>query len=72
MLGSILGPGALWRYELEPIAGGTRVRETWDFSQVRGFKPVLRLGQLAMNVCSSMEKTLENIEKLLASLDTNA
>jgi carbon monoxide dehydrogenase subunit G len=25
--------GRIWRYELEPVDGGTRVRETWDISQ---------------------------------------
>ena len=27
------GGGRIWRYELEPVAGGTLVRETWDTSQ---------------------------------------
>ena len=25
--------GRIWRYELEPVDGGTLVRETWDISQ---------------------------------------
>ncbi len=25
--------GRIWRYELEPVDGGTRVQETWDISQ---------------------------------------
>jgi uncharacterized protein YndB with AHSA1/START domain len=25
--------GRIWRYELEPVEGGTLVRETWDISQ---------------------------------------
>lgn len=27
--------GRIWRYELEPVEGGTLVRETWDISQER-------------------------------------
>ena len=27
------GGGRIWRYELEPVDGGTLVRETWDISQ---------------------------------------
>ena len=30
--GRFLG-GRIWRYELEPVEGGTRVRESWDISQ---------------------------------------
>jgi hypothetical protein len=65
VLGSILGSGALWRYELEPVGEGTKVRETWDISHVRFFKPVLRLNRARSDTRKSMEKTLENIEKLL-------
>src|SRR5579871_6437121 len=25
--------GRIWRYELEPVDGGTRVRESWDISE---------------------------------------
>jgi uncharacterized protein YndB with AHSA1/START domain len=67
LLGSILGAGALWRYELEPSGEGTRVRETWDISRVRWFKPVLRLDRARHDTRKSMEKTLANIESLLAS-----
>ena len=66
-MGTVLGPGAIWRYELEPADGGTRVRETWDFSPVRGFKPVLRLARSRRDTRAAMQKTLENIERLLAS-----
>ena len=30
--GQLVG-GRIWRYELEPVDGGTLVRETWDISQ---------------------------------------
>jgi len=64
-IGRILG-GPIWRYELEPVDGGTRVRETWDISEARAEKPLLRLGLVHRDVHKSMERTLENIEKLLA------
>src|ERR1700722_5875132 len=31
-LGRFLG-GRIWRYELEPAEGGTKVTETWDISE---------------------------------------
>ena len=66
-LGTIVGPGATWRYELEPVDGGTNVHETWDFSAVRGIKTLLRLTRSRNNTRAAMEKTLENIEKVLDS-----
>jgi uncharacterized protein YndB with AHSA1/START domain len=67
VVGSVVGQGATWRYELEPVDGGTKVHETWDFSAVRGIKPLLRLARWRNGTRAGMEKTLENIEKLLAS-----
>ena len=64
-VGKILG-GPIWRYELEPVVGGTLVRETWDLSATRAEKPLLRLGMVRKDTRNNMEKTLENIEKLLA------
>src|SRR5690242_15721742 len=38
--------GRIWRYELEPADGGTRVRETWDISKEKGpVKGLLRIGR---------------------------
>src|SRR6266511_2861246 len=38
--------GRVWRYELEPVQGGTRVRETWDITKEHWvFK---RAGSLAL------------------------
>jgi uncharacterized protein YndB with AHSA1/START domain len=56
----------VWRYELEPVEGGTRVRESFDWSH--GIAPTLvlkALGFLDRNN-PGMEKTLENIEEYLA------
>lgn len=59
--------GRIWRYELEPVEGGTRVRESWDFSQEKMTKPIMHLGAVRKHNRESMESTLANIEKLLAS-----
>ncbi len=66
LMGKIAG-GRIWRYDLEPVDGGTRVRETWDISQEKVTKVLLRAGKVHQHTRESMEKTLENIEKLLAS-----
>ena len=66
VFGKISG-GRLWRYELEPVEGGTRVTETWDISQEVGTKFLLTNSRTHKHTREAMEKTLENIEKLLAS-----
>ncbi len=55
--------GRIFRYELEPVGAGTRVRETWDISQER--VPPLLLG-LRWMTKRNMDRTLERIEKVLA------
>ena len=61
-LARVIG-GRIWRYELEPVPGGTRVRETWDISQealpvlVRPLRAATRL---------SMQRTMDRIERLVA------
>jgi uncharacterized protein YndB with AHSA1/START domain len=57
--------GRIWRYELEPADGGTRVRESWDISQERGMKSLVRKG--GEHTAKNMEKTLERIEQIVAS-----
>lgn len=53
--------GRIWRYELEPVDGGTRVRESWDLSEeplrliVIGYRRKTR---------ANMAATLERIEQL--------
>jgi uncharacterized protein YndB with AHSA1/START domain len=59
----------VWRYELEPADGGTRVRESFDYSKGRFPAFALkRLGFLERNG-PAMEKTLENIERYLQNRD---
>jgi uncharacterized protein YndB with AHSA1/START domain len=66
LMGKIFG-GPIWRYELEPVEGGTRVTESWDVSPTKLSKPLLRIGASRKKSRESMEKTLENIETLLAT-----
>jgi uncharacterized protein YndB with AHSA1/START domain len=64
LIGKVLG-GPVWRYELEPVDGGTRVTESWDTSQTKLLKPLLRAGPARKDTRKSMTQTLDNIEKLL-------
>ena len=57
--------GRTWRYELEPVDGGTLVRETWDTSTERPLTRALirkRLGGLTRR---NMQRTLERIEAVV-------
>ena len=57
--------GRIWRYELEPAEGGTRVRESWDISQEKGpIRNLLRTSRSKEHTRGSMEKTLANIARL--------
>lgn len=59
------GGGRIWRYELEPVEGGTLVRETWDISQEAALtKPLVR--PAAERTRRGMEATLERIDAVLA------
>jgi len=55
--------GRIWRYELEPVDGGTLVRESWDITQESmATKPLVR--RAADETRKNMAKTLERIEEL--------
>jgi uncharacterized protein YndB with AHSA1/START domain len=62
-IGARLAGGRIWRYELEPVDGGTRVRETWDISQER-VKAVVRPAR--KRTIEAMSKTLERIEQIVS------
>jgi hypothetical protein len=64
-LGRFVG-GRIWRYELEPVEGGTRVRESWDISEDHQ-RRFLRHDKVAVSTKSNMEKTLARIEELTAT-----
>jgi hypothetical protein len=58
--------GRIWRYELEPVEGGTLVRESWDIShESMTTKPLVRRGKDEAR--KSMAATLERIEQLVTS-----
>jgi uncharacterized protein YndB with AHSA1/START domain len=61
--GAKFGGGRIWRYELEPVEGGTRVRESWDISQE---KVKLFMKPARKKTIKAMEKTLERIEEIVA------
>jgi uncharacterized protein YndB with AHSA1/START domain len=62
-IGKLVG-GRIWRYELEPVDGGTLVRETWDISQESApTKPLVRKG--AEKTRKDMAATLERIESVV-------
>jgi uncharacterized protein YndB with AHSA1/START domain len=64
-LGARFFGGRIWRYELEPAEGGTRVRESWDISEEKGpVKGILRTAKTKEHTRSAMEKTLANIAQL--------
>jgi hypothetical protein len=56
--------GRIWRYELEPVDGGTRVTESWDISDEM-FKPLVR--PATKKTRQNMEATLARIEELVVT-----
>jgi len=58
-LGRYLG-GRIWRYEFEPVEGGTLVRESWDISQDKQ-SAFLRRGKLPSATAAGMTETLERL-----------
>ena len=61
-----LAAGRIWRYELEPVDGGTLVRESWDISKESLFtKPLVR--NLGEETRRNMARTLERIEQILTA-----
>ena len=63
-IGGRLAGGRIWRYELAPVEGGTRVRESWDISQEK-IKAVVRPARKRTR--EAMERTLARIEELVTT-----
>ncbi len=61
-IGKAIAGGRIWRYELEPVDGGTLVRETWDISEER--IPPLVIGAKGITR-RNMAKTLKRIEEIV-------
>ncbi|QXC63183.1 SRPBCC family protein [Aquihabitans sp. G128] len=64
-VGKLVG-GRIWRYELEPVDGGTLVKETWDITQE---SPITKLAikGLGKKTAENMSATLARIEDLLTA-----
>jgi uncharacterized protein YndB with AHSA1/START domain len=62
--GRHLGGGRIWRYELEPVDGGTRVRESWDISE-EAVKALVRPAKGKTR--DAMDKTLARIEQVVTA-----
>jgi uncharacterized protein YndB with AHSA1/START domain len=60
--GAKIGGGRIWRYELEPVEGGTLVRESWDISQEK-MKFVVTPARNRTR--KAMTQTLERIEEIV-------
>jgi uncharacterized protein YndB with AHSA1/START domain len=61
-----LGGGRIWRYELEPVEGGTRVTEVWDIAQEVGLTKWL-VARGREHTIGNMETTLARIEEILTA-----
>jgi uncharacterized protein YndB with AHSA1/START domain len=61
-----LGGGRIWRYELEPVEGGTLVRESWDITRESALSKWMVKG-LGDKTRTNMAATLERIEQLLTT-----
>jgi uncharacterized protein YndB with AHSA1/START domain len=61
-LGRYIG-GRIWRYEFEPVDGGTLVRESWDISQDKQ-SSFLRRGKLPTVTADGMTNSLENLARI--------
>jgi uncharacterized protein YndB with AHSA1/START domain len=58
-LGRFLG-GRIWRYEFEPVEGGTKVTESWDISQDKQAF-FLKHEKVGHHTSASMSKTLDRL-----------
>jgi len=57
--------GHIWRYILEPVDGGTKVTEQFDWNKSKS-PLVLKLRKSPQDNAKSIEKTLENVVKRFA------
>jgi Polyketide cyclase / dehydrase and lipid transport len=64
-LGRFIG-GRIWRYEFEPVEGGTLVRESWDISQDKQGK-FMKRGKLPSATAESMTKSLAQLATVAES-----
>jgi uncharacterized protein YndB with AHSA1/START domain len=60
--------GHVWRYELEPVSGGTRVTESFDMTTAKS-PFMLKLLRAPQRNRTSIERTLERLEQLVTAPD---
>jgi hypothetical protein len=58
--------GHIWRYILEPVDGGTKVTEQFDYNGSKSIFILKLRGSMKSNE-NAMKKTLENIEQHFAA-----
>ena len=63
-IAAMLAGGRIWRYELEPVEGGTTLSESWDISQEQ-MKWLVRPARKKTH--EAMAKTLARIQELTTS-----
>ena len=61
-LGRFLG-GRIWRYELEPVDGGTKVTESWDLSEDKQAF-FLKSPKVGQHTAVGMSKTLDRLAEI--------
>lgn len=54
---------ARWRYELEPVDGGTRITETFDYSRAR-FRRGIELAKFPQGNATSIRDTLRRLTEI--------
>jgi uncharacterized protein YndB with AHSA1/START domain len=64
-LGRFLG-GRIWRYELEPVDGGTKVTESWDLSEDKQAF-FLKNPKIGQHTAASMSKSLDRLAEITES-----
>lgn len=61
-LGRFIG-GRIWRYQFEPVDGGTKVTESWDISQDKQAF-FLKNGKVGQQTAATMSKTLDRLAEI--------
>ena len=63
----LLFTGRTWRYDLEPVEGGTLVRETWDPSTEAPLSRPLIKARLSGLTKNNMRRTLDRLAEVVAA-----
>lgn len=64
-LGRVLG-GRIWRYEFEPVDGGTRVTESWDITHDKQ-AIFLKHRKVGQSTAAAMSRTLDRLAEITES-----